>query len=150
MKFIIIAFSALVLLLLACNTTKNKPSNDDETQVEDSEAWLPQLHDIWVLTEMNEKTLDRSGKRPLLELFPGDNRMGGNGGCNNLFGNIKATAQTINFDQIGSTKKYCADEMDMEREFTTSLGRVNRYEIKELKLYLFEGKKMILAFQKVD
>ena len=150
MKIIIIAISSLILLAFACNTTKSKPADQNQAEVEDTDVWIPQLHDIWVLTDMNGKELEGVTRRPRLELFPGDNRMGGHGGCNGLFGNIKATAQTINFSQLGSTKMYCAEEMDMEKEFLTALTQVDTYQIKGLKLYLASGEDTVLIFQKVD
>ena len=147
MKILLIVLSGLTLLLFACNTTKDK--QPDQAEIQDNEAWNPLLHDIWVLTDINDRSLEGILKRPRLELFPSDNRMGGNGSCNDLFGNIKTTAQTIHFSKMGSTKMYCS-EMDMETEFLKTLALVNQYQIKGLKLYLLVDKKVVLVFQKVD
>jgi len=117
---------------------------------DESSSWNPQLHDIWVLTMINGKQLDKNSSRPLLELFPGENKLGGNGGCNSLFGTVEAKARSIHFSAIGSTKMFCKDEMPLEREFTQTLTKVDRYLVRNLQLVLFKGEETAMIFQKVD
>lgn len=148
MKTFILVLSGLALLFFACDTTKKKTT--DTPPVTDSDAWSPQLHDIWVLNELNGSELDKAISRPRLELFPGENKINGHGSCNQIFGNMEATSKTINFSKIGSTKKFCAETMATESEFLKTLGMVDRYLIKGLGLYLFIGDDLVMEFQKVD
>lgn len=150
MKIFILSISTLILLAFACNTTKNKSTETTVPEKEDATTWNTQLHDIWVLTMINGKQLDKNSSRPLLELFPGDNKMGGNGGCNRLFGTLEAKAESIHFSGIGSTKMFCKEQMPMEREFTQTLAQVDRYLIRNLQLVLYKGKETAMIFQKVD
>lgn len=108
------------------------------------------LHDIWVLLSINGEQLDRTRARPRLELFPGEGRIAGNGSCNELFGQMEGQGDEVVFKNIGTTKKFCRDLMVLENTFLTQLQAVNTYRIKDLKLYLLDGKQELLVFQKVD
>ena len=139
---------ASVLLMAACKTKKT------DTDVAPEDTSLPsldlRLHDIWVLTTMNGEELDRTKPRPRLELYPKEGRISGNGGCNELFGQMEGKGKEITFRNVGTTKMFCRDLMEQENNFLTLLQEAQTYRIKDLKLYLFEGKKEILVFQKVD
>lgn len=150
-KFFFILLALGIVTWLACDTTKKKSDDEatDSISIEDK-VWDNRLHDIWVLTHLHSQSFEAADKRPQLELFPGDNKIGGNGGCNQFFGQMKADAKTIEFTQIGTTKKYCADVMDTEQEFIKELERAERYLIRDGKLYIFWGDQSTLVFQKVD
>ncbi len=150
MKLFISIISLIVIFSFGCNTTKTTKADGEMPEKDESSTWNPQLHDIWVLTMINGKQLDKNSSRPLLELFPGDNKMSGNGGCNSLFGTIEAKAESIHFSDIGSTKMFCKDEMPLEREFTQTLVKVDHYLVRNLQLVLYAGKETAMIFQKVD
>ncbi len=139
----------LVFLGLACNTTK-KAKDKEETAVEAPEPYAPTLHDIWVLETLDGQLVDRSKPRPLLELYPGENRISGTGGCNDFFGQMTAKGWDISFQNIGTTKMFCQELMDTEHRFLKQLAMVNSYQIKDLKLILMMDKEAKLILKKVD
>lgn len=143
--------ATLILLAFSCNSTKTTTVDNNESVKETMDAdWNKRLHDIWVLNSMNGKEVKSMKNRPRLELFPADHKMLGHGGCNSLFGNVKAGARNIHFSDIGSTKMYCADSMPTEMEFVKTLASVQAYEIKSLQLHLFDENGLVMSFQKVD
>ncbi|WP_052331335.1 META domain-containing protein [Lewinella cohaerens] len=147
-NFLFLLLLAGVLILVACKAQKAAT----EVNPEDSK-FAPldvRLHDIWVLTTINGKELDRTKPRPRLELYPSEGRITGSGGCNELFGQMDGMGKEITFRNVGTTKMFCRDLMELENNFLTLLQQAQTYRIKDLKLYLSEGKKEILIFQKVD
>ena len=139
----------IVFLGLACNTTK-KAKDKEEAAVEAPEPYAPTLHDIWVLETLDGQLVDRSKPRPLLELYPGENRISGTGGCNDFFGQMTAKGWDISFQNIGTTKIFCQELMDTEHRFLKQLAMVNSYQIKDLKLILMMDKEAKLILKKVD
>jgi heat shock protein HslJ len=145
---LVLLLAASVLTLAAC---KAKKMTTEVTPEDAALAPLDQrLHDIWVLLSINGEQLDRTQARPQLELFPGESRIAGNGSCNELFGQMEGQGDEVTFKNIGTTKKFCRDLMALEDSFLTQLQAVNTYRIKDLKLYLLDGKQELLVFQKVD
>ncbi len=107
------------------------------------------LHDIWVL-ESIEGTPVTVAERPRLELFPGEERIQGFAGCNQFFGKMKASAQSIQFSGIGSTKMFCTGKMEMESQLLSNLAKADTYLIKNLQLILLKGKQQLMVLRKVD
>ena len=140
--------AAAVLLIWGCKA--KQPATEPEPEDSATGPLDEGLHDIWVLISMDGKPLDRAQARPRLELYPGEGRISGNGGCNELFGQMEGRGDEIAFRNVGTTKKFCRDLMDMENTFLTRLQAVDHYHLKDLKLYLTEDKKDVLVFQKVD
>lgn len=112
------------------------------------------LHDIWVLSEFPDMGKDwkkRTVSIPQLEFFVSEERIVGYTGCNQLSGQLKSDDKNIDLNKLASTKKACENEvMLFENKFLTALNKVNRYEIKNLKLYLFENETLIMVLNKVD
>lgn len=139
----------LALLLAGCGASRNNaPATDAETTTDT--AADQRLHDIWVLKQMPGKVDVHPEKRPRLELFPGERRMGGNGGCNELFGSMEAQGGRVAFTGVGSTKMFCRDLMEQETAFTAALQAADRYEIKNLELLLYRGNELLMVLGKVD
>ncbi len=147
-NFLILLLLASVPVLVACKAKKaaTEATPGDST----FEPLDVQLHDIWVLTTIHGEELDRAKVRPRLELYPEEGRISGNAGCNEFFGQMDGTGKEIAFRSVGATKMFCQDLMELENKFLSLLQQAQTYRIKNLKLYLFEGKKEILVFQKVD
>ncbi len=139
----------LALVLTGCGAArKNAPATGVETATD--AVYNQRLHDIWVLKKMLGKVEIHPEQRPRLELFPGERRMGGNGGCNELFGSMEATSEGIAFTGVGSTKMFCRDLMAQETAFVTALQAADRYEIKNLELLLYRGDELLMVLGKVD
>ncbi|RME95057.1 MAG: META domain-containing protein [Bacteroidetes bacterium] len=154
-KIILILITIAALCWVACNTHKNKTPDDTENSPatenpSESEQWDQRLHDIWLLTTLNGKELDIHSPRPQLELFPEEGRISGQGSCNRIFGQMTATAKSINFSQIGTTKKHCGEWMEREAQFIQELERAERYLIKDGELLVFWGDLLTMSFTRVD
>lgn len=133
-------FTGLLLTVFACKT--QTPSENDHTR----------LHDIWALQSMKQKDLPESAKgKPYIEIHVKDGKLMGNGGCNQLFGNIAFEGEKgIRFSNIGSTKMACP-ELKVESEFLQLLQAVRSYELRELSLFLFGANgEELLKLKKVD
>ena len=132
--------STLLLTGLACKTST--PSDNDHTR----------LHDIWALQTMKQKDLPESAKgKPYLEIHVKDNKVMGNGGCNQLFGNVAFEGKNgFRVSNLGSTKMACP-ELNVESEFMQLLQSVRSYELRELSLFLLgaDGEEL-LKLKKVD
>lgn len=133
----------LALVLAGCGAARNNAPATDVT-------YDQRLHDIWVLKKMSGQAALQPENRPVLELFPGEKRMGGSGGCNSLFGSMETTGEQISFTAVGSTKMFCRDLMEQETAFVTALQAANRYEIKKLELHLYQGNELLMVLGKVD
>ncbi|GJM34700.1 MAG: hypothetical protein DHS20C18_37010 [Saprospiraceae bacterium] len=107
------------------------------------------LHDIWALESLNGKTVDVT-ERPRLELFPGEERIGGFAGCNQFFGKMKLDGQKVDFSGIGSTRMFCDGKMDLESQFLSALDATDQYVIKNLQLTLSQGNQQLMVLRKVD
>lgn len=104
----------------------------------------------WVLTEMKGVPVQLSGgaRDAYVEFFPTDKRFTGNGGCNRISGNYELEKRAdIEFKDVVSTKMACPD-ISFENTFLTTLGTVDRYEVRENEMLLKDGKKTVLVLQR--
>ncbi|MEL6836043.1 MAG: META domain-containing protein [Bacteroidota bacterium] len=147
---LLLALAALILVTIACNTSKKGTDTPKEEGPAAPDPYAPNLHDIWVLETMDGEVISREFSRPRLELYPDEGRISGTGGCNDLFGQMEALGWEITFRNIGTTKMFCRELMDTERRFLEALGEVDYYRIKDLKLILLTGDKATLVLQKID
>lgn len=87
-------------------------------------------------------------KKPTLVFDLKENKISGNGGCNNFFGPIKIEGNKISIGDLVSTKMYC--EGVEEQAFLTKLKEINRFYATEdgKNLSLFKGDLIIMQFTK--
>ncbi len=107
------------------------------------------LRNTWVLESFEGNPIQEKQfpkEFPRIELFPQKNAVKGNTGCNTMGGTFRASADKVQFSQIMSTKMFCPNVP--EEDFLEALRRVNRYEIQDLKLKLYQGEKLRLVFKK--
>jgi heat shock protein HslJ len=71
---------------------------------------------------------------------------GGNGSCNSFGSTATVHNNEVVFTHIFSTKMYCEGVQKTEDSFLKQLGEVNRFEIKDKKLSLYQGDKILLEF----
>ena len=71
---------------------------------------------------------------------------GGNGSCNTFGSNITVSNNEISFKNIFSTKMYCEGVQQTEDAFLNQLMNVNRIEVKNKSLVLYQGDKILLEF----
>ena len=133
MKNLILAIFA-VLTVFSCTTLSNI------SKVGSKQASVANTQ--WTLAESVK------GKTPTLILE--NNKVSGNAGCNNFFGNLMmdATAGNFSVSNVGSTRMAC-DNMDVENNYLNMLQQVNKYVVNGNVLELYKGNLLLLKFNKL-
>jgi heat shock protein HslJ len=109
------------------------------------------LNDIWALESINGKAVkaeDFMKGLPYLEFQIKDMKYMGKTGCNNLFGTFEATNETIKFGPAAMTKMMCPG--DYEQQFAKALNSANKWEVENLRLYLYQDDSELMVMKKVD
>lgn len=78
-----------------------------------------------------------------------ENKVTGNAGCNNFFGEFITTGDQITFKGLGSTRKMCADEevMKNEAKFLQILSDATvRFDVAEQTLNFYKGDRLVMMF----
>lgn len=85
----------------------------------------------WVLVELKGVPVQQSGGRRDAHIVfdVTQKRFSGNGGCNQINGNYTLDKNEIKFTDIIATKMACND-IEFENTFLSTLGGVDRYEVK--------------------
>ena len=99
-----ICVGLLLILLISCS--KNK---------EDPEAFGDIRGVSWQLSDIGYDAVDNNILTTLV--FGDNNKISGNGGCNNYFGTYELYTNGLAISNIGSTKKLCSEAI-MEQEIT--------------------------------
>lgn len=88
------------------------------------------------------------GKQPTM-VFEAE-RITGNGGCNNYFGQYTSDPKTGSFSakNVGSTKMACHND-NVEANFFKMLPKVNKYKVKGNSLELYQDDLLLLKFNKM-
>ena len=81
--------------------------------------------------------------------FDVSGKLTGTGGCNNFFGNFTMDGRTISIGELGSSRKFCEGEMDLETSFLKGLDIELRALFSEGKLILTGdgGNQMIFGYE---
>src|SRR5262245_5321328 len=105
----------------------------------------------WKLTELGGKSIAATRQEPHFILHPDTRRVSGAGGCNRFIGSYQLSGDQLTFGQTAGTMMACAEEMETEREFFTTLRQVRRARVsgRELEL-LDEADRPVARFEAVD
>jgi copper homeostasis protein (lipoprotein) len=106
------------------------------------------LETRWVLTELHGESIPGNhtfNTQPYIRMSVDNNRISGNGSCNNFFGTyiVREDSQII-ISGIGSTKMMCPD-MDIETRFFEALENANSYYIHDDMLVLVQDANITAA-----
>lgn len=74
---------------------------------------------------------------------------GGNGSCNSFGSNAAVNNREVSITQLFSTKMYCEEVQKTENAFFNHLALVNKFEVKDKTLLLYQGDKVLLEFEAV-
>ena len=138
-------------------TIAYKKTGEEETKTfEGCGAYIPdyRLHDIWVLEEMNGKTVskaDFNGKDvPNMEININTNSVSGFSGCNRMTGSLFFEKDVLRFTNLASTRMACPN-LNAETEFLKALQSGTSYKIGNNRLYLSNNdQENLLVFKKID
>ena len=72
---------------------------------------------------------------------------GGNGSCNTFGSSFTLSDNEISFKNIFSTKMYCEGVQQTENAFFKQLEKVDRFEVKDKTLRLYQGNEVLLEFE---
>jgi heat shock protein HslJ len=72
---------------------------------------------------------------------------GGSGGCNSFGGTLSIKGNKIRISQVISTQMYCDGIQQTENDFFTALTKMNRFEVKNKKLLLYQDKLLLLELE---
>lgn len=125
-------------VLASCGTMSNSSSASKVGKAQPSIS-----NTKWALAD-NVK-----GKTPTLQIE--GSRVNGNAGCNSYFGTLStdASSGTFTASQLGSTKMAC-DNMSVEQNFMTMMGKVNKYVVSGTTLELYQDNLLLLKFNKTE
>ncbi|MCC6462685.1 MAG: META domain-containing protein [Saprospiraceae bacterium] len=101
----------------------------------------------WQLLELKNKTLP-ADVAVTLRFEGSGKRFSGNNSCNNYNGTYeKSEPSVLRFGPAMATKKYCAAVADWESAYMTVLTTVDNYAIREGRLHLYAGTKLVAVFK---
>lgn len=122
-----------LLFLMACTSLKKVPDLGGHR---------------WSLVQFQDEKLDSSSI--YIQFDTAAHHFSGNAGCNKMSGNYTATAATVTFDEVISTRMACLDTKANERE-SQLLRLLNNhtyaYEVNGATLQLKDSGKVILVFK---
>jgi hypothetical protein len=96
------------------------------------------LQGEWTLQTLRGVAPVASIPLPSLQIDLKENRISGNGGCNNYFASIEHCSPTaLSFSGIGATRMLCLSE-NIESAYFKALQEVVSYKIQENTLLLFD------------
>lgn len=102
----------------------------------------------WVLEAVKNDQPARTEILPFLVFDESKKSAGGNTGCNSFGGNYTVEEENLKIAEIISTRRACVEDgkMNVEKEFLDGLQNVNRFEIIDGKLFLYQDKNLLLTF----
>lgn len=137
MKKLMFAFYVVfaTLIITSCKCTKGAVSKDTLVSSD------------WVLSAMNGNNALKSkfpNKLPNIT-FTADNKVSGNGGCNQYGGSYTLDADgKLNLGQMMATKMFCQGVA--EDEYLKILSKADKARIEDKNLVLYSGNQAVLVF----
>ena len=110
---------------VACSLVRPPPA------VVATAAAVPLLDTHWRLVQLGGEIVDNpaGGRDAHIVLTSANNAVGGNAGCNRIFGHYALENDMLKFDGLGGTKMFCEARMQLEQSFTNALMSVLRWKI---------------------
>lgn len=118
--------ATLSLLILAITLT-----GCDETKKVIDVAGSVQLNGTYTVKSISGEKI--MGAKPSLTFSALDNSVNGSTGCNSVFGNYTLDLYTIDFGDLATTKKACAekDVQKTEQNFLNALNKTGSYNLQD-------------------
>lgn len=103
----------------------------------------------WMLESIKNRRTFAAIKGVFINFDREKQSAGGNAGCNVFGGSYSSSKSAIRITEIISTMRACTegDKMDLEREFLDGLRSANRYEMKAGRLFLYNGRRLLLTLR---
>jgi heat shock protein HslJ len=102
----------------------------------------------WSLQKIYTETgVEEVNTKAFIKLDEEKTRAGGNGSCNTFGSSFIITNNKISFKNIFFTKMYCEGVQQTENTFFKQLEKVNRFEVKDKRLFFYQDNQTLLEFQ---
>jgi putative lipoprotein len=105
----------------------------------------PLLGTTWNLVELNNIKIKHPGPQVPHLRFEAD-KVTGNDGCNNFFGDYTLDGNSLKFGMLASTRMACQQINDLDIEFNKAMSVTTGYRISGEKLELFEEEILLASF----
>jgi heat shock protein HslJ len=100
----------------------------------------------WKLTYLRGVSLGQA--TAFISIDQGGKRFHGNTSCNIMNGTVDMRRNSIRFGAVITTKRACTISTgNVEGGFLTSLGRVDRYQLSQYRLRLYERNRLLMEFE---
>lgn len=148
-------FNKTIVLVKEVEQNVNKVYFKDAQGKVVLETTIPTSQDIWSFIDGKEwklYMLENVGMdygNTNITFNVKENKVTGNAGCNNFFGEFTTTGDQITFKGLGSTRKMCADEevMKNEAKFLQILTDATvRFDVAEQTLNFYKGDRLVMMF----
>jgi|GEM_PF-6789694 len=117
------------------------------------DADVPLLDKKWTLRTLYARriSLAAGATRPYLKFSNHPDRViSGSTGCNELAGGYSASCESLEFENINSTRMYCANTADLEQLFLAALRETDTFEIRGATLLLLNGDTELAALNNLQ
>ena len=141
MKKIIITTTLAIGSLFACRSAKVPVNNTSEKSIAGINWYLKKILQA-------SATIDVNDNIAFIKFDAEKNTAGGKGGCNNFGSSYQLNNSSISFKNIYSTKMFCEKYQQQEDHFFRLLGKVNRFDVSDGKLLLYDNNDLLLEFGK--
>ena len=143
MKNLKLLFTFLILTstLISCKCFKGKSS----------ETMINLENTSWQLVKTKDRNYVANEEKPDgISISFADANFSSSDGCNALGGEYKTEGNTIEFGPTRATMRYCDEEYMRKFGYYVPFHSVNKFEIKNNKLYLYEadGKTLLAEYTK--
>lgn len=88
------------------------------------------------------------GGNAVIEFDEKDSKVSGIAACNSFVAGYEMLRNTIKFESIITTKKYCEGKMDEEGKIISNLQKVTHYDVKADKLYFYGKQQLLLIYKR--
>jgi len=116
-----------------------KEQSPQATNFYDTKWSLKKIHTDAGIEEVNTKAFIKFDEEK--------KSAGGNGSCNTFGSSFTISRNAISFKNIFSTKMYCEGVQQIEDAFFRQLEKVDRFEVKDNSLLLYQGETVLLGFE---
>jgi len=146
-KLFAITILSSTLAIVGCQSTPSTSANMTATN-------LTLLQNTtWVATKIGKSTIvynNDAPNRASLQFDEATHRVTGTDGCNRLTGAYKAGKDTLELEQIASTRMACMNNDNLDQQFNEALAKVTHYQVinRTLKLLDRHGNP-VLEFESV-
>lgn len=106
----------------------------------------------WKLASMEgipAQAVDREADFFTLRFDAADTTVSGRTNCNRFFGKYETDGRKLDFENLGMTRMACPD-MQYEDAFVRMLDEVDRFEIRDRELTLYDDSRKLATFRRAD